>query len=368
MADNIPLPPVDGSALWFGFVNPGQETFQFTPGMLPLHTSLLSRNNAGAPENQPAIFQLLIRNNEAKDLVEAIVCNSIREAERDAPNGLLASPSPIFLATRPAQGPSDFRPSPSAVAPSRRSPRDPFLSDYYLSQIGKSPSTNPSRGRLRPAAASASTVEGLRSPCCLAGHWCRHPARRQPTGAHRAPGHQRPSAGSGQPPAGQRAAGQQQVPAGSCKSKMEQVAGEVVMLSMEHKCTTERALNKPIRRLESLDAHARSPDRSVVYVAFGSLTLTGRPFLWVAQPDFTTGLSKAWLHEFQHPVGGSDMIVSWCPQQPPAGGGAPCGGVLPVALRVRKVERVLDDDGIRDKERVDGLRDAESRSMAAWSS
>nr|CAB3498154.1 unnamed protein product [Digitaria exilis] len=204
--------------------------------MLPLHTSLLSRNNAGAPENQPAIFQLLIRNNEAKDLVEAIAA-----ADRGAP-------------------------------------------------------------RTRPPA-----------PFCV---WVRR------------------CSGSGQPPAGQRAAGQQQVPAGSCKSKMEQVA--------------------PVRG------------------ARAGAELTGRPFLWVAQPDFTTGLSKAWLHEFQHPVGGSDMIVSWCPQQPPAGGGAPCGGVLPNEGRAewqrRKVERVLDDDGIRDKERVDGLRDAESRSMAAWSS
>ncbi|XP_072147082.1 UDP-glycosyltransferase 83A1-like [Setaria viridis] len=72
------------------------------------------------------------------------------------------------------------------------------------------------------------------------------------------------------------------------------------------------------------------PDRSVVYVAFGSLAifdtrqfeevaegleLTGRPFLWVVRPDFTVGLSKAWLAEFQQRVAGMGIIVSWCSQQ-----------------------------------------------------
>ncbi|KAF8775592.1 hypothetical protein HU200_004368 [Digitaria exilis] len=73
------------------------------------------------------------------------------------------------------------------------------------------------------------------------------------------------------------------------------------------------------------------PDRSVVYVAFGSfaifdsrqfkelaegLELTGRPFLWVVRPDFTNGdLSKAWFDEFQERVAGTGMVVSWCPQQ-----------------------------------------------------
>ncbi|KAJ1258920.1 hypothetical protein BS78_10G113000 [Paspalum vaginatum] len=72
------------------------------------------------------------------------------------------------------------------------------------------------------------------------------------------------------------------------------------------------------------------PDRSVVYVAFGSmaifaprqfeelavgLELTGRPFLWVVRPDFTLGLDKAWLHEFRQRVAGKGMIVSWCSQQ-----------------------------------------------------
>jgi hypothetical protein len=82
--------------------------------------------------------------------------------------------------------------------------------------------------------------------------------------------------------------------------------------------------------LKWLDTH---PDRSVVYVAFGSfaifdprqfrelaegLELTGRPFLWVVRPDFTSdGLSKDWFDEFQDrvAVNGRGMIVTWCPQQ-----------------------------------------------------
>jgi hypothetical protein len=80
--------------------------------------------------------------------------------------------------------------------------------------------------------------------------------------------------------------------------------------------------------LEWLDAQS---DSSVVYVAFGSFTifgprqfqelaegleLTGRPFLWVVRPDFTSGgLSKAWFDEFSSRMAGKGMIVSWCPQQ-----------------------------------------------------
>ncbi|KAK3146027.1 hypothetical protein QOZ80_3BG0260580 [Eleusine coracana subsp. coracana] len=87
-------------------------------------------------------------------------------------------------------------------------------------------------------------------------------------------------------------------------------------------------LPEDARSLQWLDSQ---PDRSVVYVAFGSLAmldrrqfeelalgleLTGRPFLWVVRPDFTTGgLSKAWFDEFQDRVGGKGMVVSWCPQQ-----------------------------------------------------
>jgi hypothetical protein len=126
--------------------------------------------------------------------------------------------------------------------------------------------------------------------------------------------------------------------------------------------------------LKWLDAR---PAGSVVYVAFGSmaifdprqfqelaegLELTGRPFLWVVRPDFAAGLSKAWLEDFQHRVAGTAMIVSWCAQQQvmlessliithdheiqfclvPAGSGAPCGGVLRLALWV---EVELDDGG-----------------------
>ncbi|KAF8709815.1 hypothetical protein HU200_029527 [Digitaria exilis] len=81
------------------------------------------------------------------------------------------------------------------------------------------------------------------------------------------------------------------------------------------------------RCIKWLDAQ---PDRSVVYVAFGSmaifdprqfeelaegLELTGRPFLWIVRPDFTPGLSKTWLHEFSQRVAGTGMIISWCSQQ-----------------------------------------------------
>ncbi|PAN44942.1 hypothetical protein PAHAL_9G082300 [Panicum hallii] len=97
----------------------------------------------------------------------------------------------------------------------------------------------------------------------------------------------------------------------------------------------DRELKKPVghflpedeRCVKWLDAR---PDRSVVYVAFGSmaifdprqfeelaegLELAGRPFLWVVRPDFTPGLSKAWLAEFRQRVAGTGIIVSWCSQQ-----------------------------------------------------
>jgi hypothetical protein len=100
--------------------------------------------------------------------------------------------------------------------------------------------------------------------------------------------------------------------------------------------SSDREFRKPVgqflpedtRCLQWLDAQ---PDGSVVYVAFGSFTvfdprqfeelalgleLTGRPFLWVVRPDFTTGeLSKAWFDEFLARVAGKGMVVSWCPQQ-----------------------------------------------------
>ncbi|CAL4927424.1 unnamed protein product [Urochloa decumbens] len=61
-----------------------QETIQFAPGMPPLHTSRLPWNNAGAAEDQPVIFQLVVRNNEAKELAEVTVSNSFRDAEPGA--------------------------------------------------------------------------------------------------------------------------------------------------------------------------------------------------------------------------------------------------------------------------------------------
>ncbi|KAJ4812556.1 UDP-glycosyltransferase 83A1 [Rhynchospora pubera] len=72
------------------------------------------------------------------------------------------------------------------------------------------------------------------------------------------------------------------------------------------------------------------PQKSVIYVAFGSFTifsevqfkelahglvLTGRPFLWVVRPDFTTGLSKEWVDEFLETNKEKCRIVSWAPQQ-----------------------------------------------------
>jgi hypothetical protein len=97
----------------------------------------------------------------------------------------------------------------------------------------------------------------------------------------------------------------------------------------------DRELKKPVGHflpedescIKWLDAQ---PDQSVVYVAFGSmaifdsrqfeelaegLELTGHPFLWVVRPDFTVGLSKAWLVEFQQRIVGKGIIVSWCSQQ-----------------------------------------------------
>lgn len=76
---------------------------------------------------------------------------------------------------------------------------------------------------------------------------------------------------------------------------------------------------------------AQAPD-SVVYVAFGSsgfldatqfkelgdgLALSGRPFLWVVRPKFTTGVDvgQDWFDEFKRRVGGKGMVVAWAPQQ-----------------------------------------------------
>ena len=68
-----------------------QETLQLAPGMPPLHTSRLAWNNAGAPEGQPAIFQLVTRISEARDLPKVTVGNSFRDAE---PGAFELYPSP----------------------------------------------------------------------------------------------------------------------------------------------------------------------------------------------------------------------------------------------------------------------------------
>ncbi|XP_037438423.1 UDP-glycosyltransferase 83A1-like [Triticum dicoccoides] len=76
-----------------------------------------------------------------------------------------------------------------------------------------------------------------------------------------------------------------------------------------------------------LDAQAPC---SLVYVAFGSsgildatqfqeladgLALSGRPFLWVVRPNFTTGATEGWLDAFKRRVEGKGLIVGWAPQQ-----------------------------------------------------
>ncbi|CAL4927427.1 unnamed protein product [Urochloa decumbens] len=76
-----------------------------------------------------------------------------------------------------------------------------------------------------------------------------------------------------------------------------------------------------------LDAQAPG---SVVYVAFGSLTvfdaerlqeladglvLAGRPFLWVVRPNFADGVGEGWLDAFRRRVAGEGLVVGWAPQQ-----------------------------------------------------
>ncbi|CAL9093656.1 unnamed protein product [Musa textilis] len=72
------------------------------------------------------------------------------------------------------------------------------------------------------------------------------------------------------------------------------------------------------------------PANSVVYAAFGSLTvldrrqfeelalgleLSRRPFLWVVRPDLTNEISAAWLDGFRERTMGRGRMVSWSPQQ-----------------------------------------------------
>ncbi|TXG68514.1 hypothetical protein EZV62_003449 [Acer yangbiense] len=70
--------------------------------------------------------------------------------------------------------------------------------------------------------------------------------------------------------------------------------------------------------------------KSVIYVAFGSLTtfdqaqfqefamsleLCNRPFIWVVRPDFVEKLSEAYPEGFEERVGGRGLIISWAPQR-----------------------------------------------------
>ncbi|KAG6467155.1 hypothetical protein ZIOFF_075023 [Zingiber officinale] len=79
--------------------------------------------------------------------------------------------------------------------------------------------------------------------------------------------------------------------------------------------------------LSWLDEH---PPGSVVYVAFGSLTIlrrsqlqelalgleaTGRPFLWVVRPDLAVDSADACPDDFKDRVGNRGMMVAWAPQQ-----------------------------------------------------
>ncbi|KAJ0100332.1 hypothetical protein Patl1_21705 [Pistacia atlantica] len=70
--------------------------------------------------------------------------------------------------------------------------------------------------------------------------------------------------------------------------------------------------------------------KSVIYVAFGSLTvfnkiqfqelalgleLTNRPFLWVVRPDITEDANQAYPDGFQARVASRGRVVDWAPQQ-----------------------------------------------------
>ncbi|KAF0931990.1 hypothetical protein E2562_007800 [Oryza meyeriana var. granulata] len=52
--------------------------------MPPTDTAEFSWNHAGDPKGQPAITRLILRNNTATHLAEAIVCNSFEELEPGA--------------------------------------------------------------------------------------------------------------------------------------------------------------------------------------------------------------------------------------------------------------------------------------------
>ncbi|KAK6129167.1 hypothetical protein DH2020_037099 [Rehmannia glutinosa] len=74
----------------------------------------------------------------------------------------------------------------------------------------------------------------------------------------------------------------------------------------------------------------QQPINSVIYVAFGSLTvfdqtqfeelalgleLTNRPFLWVVRQDITTDIDEAYPKGFKDRVQNRGRMVSWAPQQ-----------------------------------------------------
>uniref|UniRef100_A0ACD5WEX8 Uncharacterized protein n=1 Tax=Avena sativa TaxID=4498 RepID=A0ACD5WEX8_AVESA len=88
-------------------------------------------------------------------------------------------------------------------------------------------------------------------------------------------------------------------------------------------------LSEDLACLTWLDAQGPG---SVVYVAFGSsgfldatqfqeladgLALSGRPFLWVVRPKFTTGagVGQDWFDAFKRRVEGRGLVVGWAPQQ-----------------------------------------------------
>uniref|UniRef100_A0A0E0P1I8 Glycosyltransferase n=1 Tax=Oryza rufipogon TaxID=4529 RepID=A0A0E0P1I8_ORYRU len=58
--------------------------FRLAPAMPPVDTAEFSWNRAGDPRGQPAIFRLILRNNAATHLAEAIACNSFEELESGA--------------------------------------------------------------------------------------------------------------------------------------------------------------------------------------------------------------------------------------------------------------------------------------------
>ncbi|KAF9624154.1 hypothetical protein IFM89_008092 [Coptis chinensis] len=79
-----------------------------------------------------------------------------------------------------------------------------------------------------------------------------------------------------------------------------------------------------------LDWLNQQPDRSVVYVAFGSLTifdqvqfqelaygleLSKQQFLWVVRPDMTKGSSEPYPEGFKARVATQGQMVGWAPQQ-----------------------------------------------------